>query len=158
MAMNTDEAIALAATAHAGQLDDRGDSYLLHPLRVMNAVPAVARIAAILHDVVERSAITLDDLARAGVQPDDLDAVDLLTHRKEERSYAEYIERIAVATGRGGDIARAVKIADLQDKLSRLPVQSKHGASRYVSALARLGGSIDLAWVSVTPAARGTAA
>jgi (p)ppGpp synthase/HD superfamily hydrolase len=140
--MTLDEAIALAARAHASQLDQGGNSYVLHPLRVMRAVPADAKIAAVLHDVLERSAISLDDLAAAGVDEPSLTAVDLLTRAPaqatERPGYEEYIERIANAPGESGRIARAVKLADLADKLARLPAGKRHREPRYRSALAVL--------------------
>jgi hypothetical protein len=72
-----------------------------------------ARMVAVLHDVVEDTTVTLDDLRRAGFLEEVLEAVRCVTHRKGE-SYADYVVRC-----RGNPVARMVKIADLTDN-SRL--------------------------------------
>jgi (p)ppGpp synthase/HD superfamily hydrolase len=73
--------------------------------------------AAILHDVVEDTEWTLEDLRREGFSEALLQAVDCLTHRKQIR-YWDYIQRIS-----GNPVARQVKLADLEDNLDakRLP-------------------------------------
>ena len=108
-------AIRIASQAHAGQRDKEGLPYITHPLRVMSRVQgAEAQVVAVLHDVVEDTATTFDDLRAAGL-PDDpiLDALRLVTHAKEE-PYAECVIRC-----KPNPIARAVKLADLEDN-SRL--------------------------------------
>jgi hypothetical protein len=84
----------------------------LHPLRVMLRLSdPVARIVAVLHDVIEDSPLTLDQLRDAGFAPEVLAALDALTKRPGE-SYGEFIRRA------GNDpIARIVKLADLQDNM-----------------------------------------
>jgi (p)ppGpp synthase/HD superfamily hydrolase len=58
-----ERAVEIAARAHAGQVDKAGAPYLLHPLRVMLAVNTPhERISAVLHDVVEDTAVALGDL------------------------------------------------------------------------------------------------
>lgn len=112
-----ERAIALAAEKHAGQFDKAGQPYILHPLRVMlSVVGESARIAAVLHDVVEDSDVTLDDLRTMGFSEDAVGAVALLT-RRDGDTYEQFIERVAVDS-----IAREVKLADLADNsdLSRL--------------------------------------
>ncbi len=111
-----EKALQIAARAHEGQVDKHGQPYILHPLRVMDAVEGEqARIVAILHDVIEDTSITADDLRREGFGQDALEAMDRLTHRKGE-PYADYVIRC-----KGHDIARRVKLADLEDnsRLSR---------------------------------------
>ena len=77
-----EEAIAIAARAHAGQVDKARQPYILHPLKVMLRLQATdERIAAVLHDVVEDTPITLDDLRAAGFSPAVITAVDALTKR-----------------------------------------------------------------------------
>jgi hypothetical protein len=105
------EAIALAARAHAAQVDKGGKPYILHPLRVMFAVQGHgedAMVAAVLHDVVEDCGIFLHDIAMQFGEPVAA-AVDALTRRDGE-SYNDFIERC----GRN-DIAREVKRKDLSD-------------------------------------------
>jgi len=63
-----EDAIVLAAGAHRGQTDKAGQPYILHPLRVMLQLEdEVGRISAVLHDVLEDTAITLDDFPYVGV-------------------------------------------------------------------------------------------
>ena len=55
-----ERAIAIAAMAHEGQVDKAGMPYILHPLRMMLSVDTPeACMAAVLHDVVEDTAVTL---------------------------------------------------------------------------------------------------
>jgi hypothetical protein len=105
-----EKALQIAARAHEGQVDKHGQPYVLHPLRVMSAVEdGEARIVAILHDVIEDTSVTADDLRREGFGEPILEALDRLTRRKDE-PYAEYVIRC-----KGHEIARRVKLADLDD-------------------------------------------
>jgi (p)ppGpp synthase/HD superfamily hydrolase len=111
-----EKALQIAARAHEGQVDKHGQPYILHLLRVMSAVEGEeARIVAILHDVIEDTSVTAEDLRREGFGEPVLAALDCLTHRQGE-PYAEYVIRC-----KGQDIARWVKLADLEDnyRLSR---------------------------------------
>ena len=75
-----EDAIALARRAHAGQTDKAGKDYIEHPLRVMeNCTSVQAKVAAVLHDVVEDSDTTLDDLQQQNFAPEAVEAVALLT-------------------------------------------------------------------------------
>ena len=105
-----EKALQIAAAAHAGQTDKRGLPYILHPLDVMRGVDSdEARIVAVLHDVVEDTPVTLDDLRAAGFSEAVLAAVALVTHAAGE-SYADYVVRLEP-----NPVARAVKLADLRD-------------------------------------------
>ncbi|MFD0725608.1 HD domain-containing protein [Lysobacter brunescens] len=113
-----ERAIELAARAHAGQRDKGGHPYILHPLRVMQAVSGEAeRIAAVLHDIVEDTAITFDDLLVEGFSIEVVDAVRALT--KFDGETREQAARRIVRN----PIARAVKLADIADNmdLARIP-------------------------------------
>lgn len=102
-----ERAIAIAAQAHAGQVDKAGQPYILHPLRVMFRVEGPSeRIAAVLHDVVEDSPVTLDQLAEEGFSEEVIAAVQALTKRAGE-TRLEAAKRAAE-----NSIARAVKLAD----------------------------------------------
>jgi hypothetical protein len=68
-----------------------------------------ARIVAILHDVIEDTSVTADDLQQEGFGKPVLEALDRLTHCKDE-PYAEYVIRC-----KGQEVARRVKLADLED-------------------------------------------
>lgn len=107
-----EKAIALAATAHSGQTDKAGQPYVLHPLRLMLAVQtAHERMAAVLHDVVEDTTVSFEDLAREGFPEPVLAAVEALTKRPGE-SRIEAAQRAAAHP-----IARVVKLADVADNM-----------------------------------------
>lgn len=102
-----ERAIEIAATAHAGQVDKAGQPYILHPLRVMLRVSAEhERMAAVLHDVVEDTAVTLEQLRAEDFPPSVLSAIEALTKRPGESRF-EAAARAAV-----DPIARVVKLAD----------------------------------------------
>lgn len=102
-----ERAISIAAEAHAGQLDKAGQPYILHPLRVMLSLEiAEDRIAAVLHDVVEDTDVTLEVLRAEGFSPEVLAAVDALTKRSGE-SRLDAAARAAI-----DPIALRVKLAD----------------------------------------------
>ena len=109
-----DKALQIAARAHEGQKDKDGSPYILHALRVMLGVEGEdTQIVGVLHDAIEDTAVTVDDLRQAGFDEKIIAAVQLVTHRKDE-PYAEYVIRC-----KGNDIARRVKLSDLRDN-SRL--------------------------------------
>ena len=109
-----EKAIQIAARAHEGQKDKDGQPYILHPLRAMMSVEGEeAQIVAVLHDVIEDTSVTADDLRQAGFSEQVVAAVLCVTHRKDE-PYADYVVRC-----KGNEIARRVKLADLEDN-SRL--------------------------------------
>jgi (p)ppGpp synthase/HD superfamily hydrolase len=108
-----ERAILIAAQAHDGQKDKSGAPYILHPLRMMMRMKSeAAMIAAVLHDVVEDSDWTLEQLRNEGFSEEVLQAVDCLTSRDGE-SYDEFIARVEANA-----IARQVKIADLEDNMN----------------------------------------
>jgi len=113
--LTLERAITIAAEAHAGQKDHAGAPYILHPIRLMIQMDSEsAMMAAVLHDVVENSVWTLDDLRKEGFSNEVLNAVDSLTHRdKEGEDYWDYIQR-----AKSDPIAIKVKLADLEDNLN----------------------------------------
>lgn len=107
-----EEAVRIAAEAHAGQRDRYGAPYLLHPLRVMLRMRTDAeRMAAVLHDVVEDTEWTLERLRAAGFPAEVVSAVDAVT-RREGEDYDAFVRRAA-----RDPIGRAVKLADVEDNL-----------------------------------------
>ena len=126
------DAIEIAARAHAGQTDKLGGMpYALHPLRVMNRVEGEhAKMAAVLHDVVEDTPVTADDLRRAGFPAAVLAGVLAVTRQKGE-SYADFVVR-----AKADPIGRQVKLADLEDNFN-LP-RALVRADRLEHDLARL--------------------
>ena len=108
-----EKAILIAARAHLGQRDKGGAPYILHPLRMMMRMESeAAMMAAVLHDVVEDSDWTLDQLRGEGFSEEVLQAVDCLT-RKNYESYDEFVARAQTNA-----IARRVKVADLEDNMN----------------------------------------
>ena len=111
---NYDRALQIAADAHAGQIDKAGAPYIKHPLRVSAQVHRPdEKIVAILHDVVEDSTWTLDDLRQEGFSEAIVSAVDALTHREGE-AYMDAIQR-----AKADPLARVVKLADLTDNMDK---------------------------------------
>lgn len=107
-----EDAIALAVKAHRGQVDRVGQPYVLHPLRVMFQLEhEVDRIVAVLHDVVEDTEVTMDDLRQAGYGEEIIAALDGVTRRDDE-SYEEFVERSLAHP-----VSRRVKLADLNDNM-----------------------------------------
>src|SRR5215213_4136903 len=88
-----EKALQIAAKAHEGQVDKEGLPYILHPLRVMAGVAGLeAQIVALLHDVIEDTPVTADDLLREGFGEAIVASVLCVTHRKDE-PYADYVVR-----------------------------------------------------------------
>ncbi len=133
-----EKAIVIAIEAHRGQTDKAGAPYILHPLRVMLAVSGdEARLAAVLHDVLEDSDWTTEALRACGLPEAVLAALDCLTHRDGE-PYEGFIARVAA-----NPIARQVKLADLEDnmdlrRLDQVTPQDVQRLERYHRAWATL--------------------
>ena len=133
-----EDAIALAVEAHRGQLDKSGQPYILHPLRVMfRCQTDEQRIVAVLHDVVEDTGRTPDDLRKLGYSDEVLAALDCVTKREGE-PYDAFVERAA-----SNPTARAVKIADIEDnldlrRLSGVAAGDVDRLARYIRAWHRL--------------------
>ena len=122
-----ERAIEIAAAAHAGQTDKAGQPYILHPLRVMFRVETdEERMAAVLHDVVEDTPVTLERLIAEGFPPSVVAAVDALTKRSGE-TRVDAARRAAKE-----DIARIVKLADNAENmdLSRIANPSEKDYAR----------------------------
>lgn len=89
---------------------------ILHPLTVgLAGKTPEAQCAGFLHDVVEDTDYTFDDLMRIGVESKIVDALRLLTHDKAD-AYLDYVRRIAES---GNEIAITVKLNDLHHNLER---------------------------------------
>ncbi|MFW9078899.1 HD domain-containing protein [Pseudomonas sp. P2757] len=138
MTQTLERAIAIAATAHAGQVDMGGAPYILHPLKVMLRMSSLEeRIVAVLHDVVEDCGISLDDLRKEGFSEEVLEAIASVTKVPGE-SYEDFVERAAQ-----NPIGRVVKLADLEENsdLSRIASPSWEDLERvekYRRAIGRL--------------------
>src|SRR5437588_2648433 len=133
-----EKAIAIDVEAHRDQKDRFGSPYILHPLRVMSHVDSEAeKIVAILHDVVEDTKWTFEDLKREGFSADIRKALDCVT-RREGESYDHFVGRSA-----SNPVARRVKLADLEDNMDvrrrkKITQKDKKKLAQYLSAWHRL--------------------
>ena len=119
-----ERAVSIALESHTGQTDKAGKPYILHPLRLMLKMGTDEEmIAAVLHDVVEDSSVTFEELKSQGFSDNVIDALMSCTKINGE-NYDDFIQRIK---GNQNPLAIRVKIADLQDNMdiSRIahPVQ-----------------------------------
>lgn len=111
-----ENALRLAVEAHEGQKDLDGKPVILHPMAVgLTGNNREEIIAGLLHDVVEDTDFTFDDLLARGVDEPIVDALRLLTH-SDDMTYEDYVKRIATS---GNSIAIHVKYNDLQHNLKR---------------------------------------
>ena len=116
-----EKALQIATSAHNGQKCWYGEDYITHPVTVSGLCKTErGKIAALLHDVVEDTHVTLDDLRAAGIGEDVVVAVDRLTKRKEEKT-EDYHKRVT-----SSDIAIEVKFADMRHNsdMSRIPPEN----------------------------------
>lgn len=131
-------AVCIATKAHQGQKDKYGQPYILHPTRVMNMGRTIEeKIVGILHDVVEDTKWTFDDLAGKGFPIEIMNALHCITKANNEL-YDDYIERCVA-----NPLALAVKIHDLTDNMDvrRMPVIGNAEIERlrkYLKAYQRL--------------------
>lgn len=121
-------ATGIAKTAHAGQKRRDGEDYFeQHVQKVANAVEPRLKPIALLHDVVEDTQVTIQDLISTGFPKYVIDAVDLLTHKNQEPNI-QYWGRIA----KNRDAA-LVKISDMKHNLSSDP--NERQKSKYTLGL-----------------------
>ena len=118
--MDPEIARNIAHYSHLDQRDRWGEPIVEHVERVAAAVPEEARAVAFLHDVLERTPTTAEELRAQGLDVVELAALALLT-RAPEDEYELYCLRIAWARGESGALARTVKLADLDDHLAQYP-------------------------------------
>ena len=114
---DTKKALKLCFQAHKDQVDKSGMPYVFHPFHLAEQMTDESTtIVALLHDVVEDTEYTLEDLQAMGFQKEILDALALLTHNPDV-PYMDYVVQI-----KANPIAKAVKLADLEHNsdLSRL--------------------------------------
>jgi len=124
---NTKKALKLCFEAHKDQTDKSGMPYVFHPFHIAEQMPDEdTTVAALLHDVIEDTDYTVNDLKEMGFSHKVTDALELLTH-DDDTPYMEYIERI-----KENPTARAVKLADLRHNsdLSRLDVVDDKAIAR----------------------------
>ena len=135
----TNKAIKIAFEAHAGQLDRSGLPYVLHPIHVAEQMKDEDTcVVALLHDVIEDTDMTLEDLRTYGFTEAQLEGVRLMT-RLEDEDYFDYVRNL-----KDNPIARAVKIEDLKHnsdkaRISVMTDDDQKRLERYKKALEILG-------------------
>ena len=141
LSMTAAIARSIAYSRHHDQRDRRGALLIEHVDRVAARVAPDERAIAYLHDVLERTDVSYATLRADGLTDHEAAALELLTRTPGE-SYELYVLRIAHAEGRTGRLARAVKVADLEDHLQisgdhSLPGDPPYGWARRQIAIAQ---------------------
>lgn len=114
-----ERSLQIALRAYAGKTDKAGREYILHPLRVMAKMETdIERSAALLHDVIEDSEITAEQLLAEGIPAEVVDAVVCLT-RREAEDYQAFVART-----KQNRLAAKVKMADIEDNIDVLRLTS----------------------------------
>ena len=139
--MNTTEqsivdlALSIARKAHEGQLDKAGVAYIEHPIYVASQVDTEEEKAvALLHDVIEDSPVSAEELLQAGLPETVVTAVQVLT-KKKEQDYQTYLETV-----KKNPLARVVKLADLEhnsdlSRLSSITEKDRERLKKYKKAI-----------------------
>lgn len=136
----TKKALKLCFAAHKEQVDKSGLPYVFHPFHLAEQMQdEVTTIVALLHDVVEDTDYTLEDLEKEGFDDAVIQALALLTH-DDDTPYMEYVAKI-----QENPVAKAVKLADLANNsdLSRMDTVDEKTMERnrkYKAAIALLKG------------------
>ena len=132
----TKAAMKLCFEAHKDQVDRSGVPYVFHPFHVAEQMTSEAEVCvALLHDVMEDTDLTADDIRAAGMSEEVVEALLLMTHDADV-DYLDYVRAL-----RDNPLARAVKIADLthNSDLTRLDVVSEKDRRRVEKYAAALG-------------------
>ncbi len=113
-----EKSLAIALKAHIGQKDKAGKTYILHLLRLMAKMDSTYEMAvALLHDVIEDSDFTAEDLLQEGIPVEVVKAVQNLSKVKGE-SYDQFIARVMQ-----NPLAKKVKVADIEDNINILRLE-----------------------------------
>src|SRR5438045_742200 len=139
--MDAASARKIAHFSHRQGRDRFGEPRIEHVERVAASVPADARAIAFLHDVLEWTETGLDELVAAGLTESEWRILSLLT-REPNESFELHALRLATANGREGDIARVIRLADLDDHL--LHHDAPVGSPPYAWARRRIANEQDL--------------
>ncbi len=128
-------ALKLCFEAHKDQLDKSGLPYVFHPFHLAEQMTDEhTTVVALLHDIIEDSRCTIDDLRALGFDENILDAISLMTH-DESVPYMEYVAQIKT-----NPIARTVKLADLRhnsdmSRLDQVTPRDEARAEKYKKAI-----------------------
>jgi len=132
------KAITIACDAHQGQSSINGEPYILHPLRLLiKAKSNEEKIIAVLHDVIEKSNISLADLKNKGFDQNIISSIESLSRRRGE-SYVDYIARLMK-----NNISVKIKLLDLADNIKIHSENNDNGIydakiNQYKSALKQI--------------------
>ena len=132
------KAITIACDAHQGQSSINGEPYILHPLRLLiKAKSNEEKIIAVLHDVIEKSNISLADLKNKGFDQNIISSIESLSRRRSE-SYVDYIARLMK-----NNISVKIKLLDLADNIKIHSENNDNGIydakiNQYKSALKQI--------------------
>ena len=113
----SEKAYKIAKKAHLGQVDKAGEDYIKHPEKVASFVKTdEEKAVAYLHDVIEDTELTLENLYEYDFSKELIEAVDIITKKRGE-DYQSYLNSV-----KKNKLARAVKLADLRhnSNLTRL--------------------------------------
>lgn len=131
----TKRALKLCFAAHRDQTDKSGLPYVFHPFHLAEQMPdELTTVVALLHDVVEDTPYTLEDLAKLGFPQKVLSSLARLTHDPSV-PYLDY-----VAALKEDPIARQVKLADLRHnsdltRLDHVDDKARQRAEKYAAAI-----------------------
>ena len=123
----TKKALKLCFEAHKEQVDKSGMPYVFHPFHLAEQMTdETTTVVALLHDVVEDTELTFDDLEKQGFGEEIISALKLLTHN-DDTPYMDYVAKI-----KNNKIATAVKLADLKHNsdLTRLDIVDEKALKR----------------------------
>ena len=134
----TKKAMKLCFDAHKDQVDKSGMPYVFHPFHVAEQMKdEPTTIVALLHDVVEDTDYTLEDIAAEGFGQEIVEAVSLMTH-EDDVPYLDYVTKL-----KDNPIAKAVKLADLAhnsdpSRLGEIDEETQQRLEKYKTAIALL--------------------
>ena len=135
----TKKALKLCFDAHKDQIDKSGLPYVFHPFHLAEQmIDEDTTVVALLHDVVEDTEYTIEDLKNMGFNQKVIEAISLMTH-DEKIPYEEYVLKL-----KENSIARTVKIADLKHnsdltRLNSVTEKDLKRAEKYKKAIKILG-------------------
>lgn len=130
-----DLALSIARKAHEGQLDKAGVDYIEHPIYVASQVDTEEeKTVALIHDVIEDSPVSAEELLQAGLPETVVTAVQVLT-KKKGQDYQTYLETV-----KKNPLAKVVKLADLKhnsdlSRLSSITEKDRERLKKYKKAI-----------------------
>lgn len=134
-----EKAIQIAVKAHKGQKDKAGQPYILHLLRVMNkGQTATEKICGVLHDLVEDTKWTFNDLQKEGFNNEVIEVLKCVTKTSDNENYEDFINRVIT-----NPIAVKVKLNDLKDnmniaRLTEIKSKDAQRLNKYIKAYNQL--------------------